>query len=678
MIIMRKINLLLLLLILSSGKLFSLDINRKFGKVSKEELLMKVYEKDSSAEALILFDIGNTKFEYQQDKGFVMEYERHLRLKIFSKDGFGYANFNIDLYNNNGNKEKISSIKAVTYNIEDEKIVKTKLNKSEIFYIEETPRKTISKFTLPQVKENSVIEVTYTIRSDFFYNLQSWNFQHFIPALWSEYWVEIPEYFRYNKIAKGYLPFEINTTNKDSDFITINTKTRTGGFSGPVKTNFESQKIDFKKVIFHFAVKDAPAMKKEAYMLSSKNYLSSIEFELAQIQFPNSQIKNYSSTWESINKELLNHSNFGDQLNNGRYLSEVIENIVSKTQDSKEQISLIHDYIKNNYKWNEYNSIYTSKNLRKTFNEKTGNSADLNLLLVLMLREAGFKADPVILSTRNHGILNMVHPSVSQMNYVVALVNFEGNNIFIDVTDPYCLPGMLPPRCINDKGRIISNQNSKWININPTNKYQTTYFGNFVINDNEIKGSVVGKHEGFASYQYRRKYDSFNNEEEFISSIESNNPGINIEEYQFDNIDNIDKPVQNKFTDFVIESFDNFGNTIYFNPISIDRIEENPFKLDERKYPIDYNYLYNQKYIFSYVIPEGYTVDEIPKSEQFSMPENGAKYKYLISTNKNQIQITIQFDINKRQFLPDDYQYLKEFYNLIIAKEKEQIVLKKI
>lgn len=673
---MRKIAFFILLLLLSSN-LFSIEINRKFGKVSKEELSMKFYEKDSSANAVILFDVGKTKFEYDIEKGFQMIYERHIRIKILNEDGFDYANFNFSLYHEGQNSETLSKLKAETYNLESGKVVKLKLKNKDIYEIKDTRNKTIKKFSLPSVKNGSVIEVNYRIVSDFFYNLQKWKFQHFIPCIWSEYTVEIPEYFLYNKIAKGYLSFAINESEQKSDFISITTKSRSEG--GPtVKTDFSMQKIDFIKHVFKLAVKDAPAMKMEKHMLAADNYLSSIEFELAQINFPGSPAKNYSKNWESINKELLGHPDFGDQIKNGNYLKEVVENIKNTTSNPTERIFLLHSYVINNFKWNERNDLFTSRSLKKTFNEKNGNSADLNLLMVLLLREAGFNAHPVILSTRNHGLLNLVYPSVTQMNYVIALLEYEGQNILLDATDPYCLPGMLPPRCINDKGRIIKKDNSTWINIEPKEKYFSTTLGNCKIDENKIQGNVSIKKNGFASYNFRHSYKSHNSEQEFISEIENNNAGIKINEYQFEHIDSLHKPIQYKFSEIEFDSYDNLGNLIYFNPVMVDKISENPFKMEERMYPVDYNYLYDQKYIFNYSLPEGYVVEELPHNEKIILPENSASYYYAIKNTGNIIQIIIRFNINKRKFLPGEYQHLKDLYNKIIAKEKEQIVIKKL
>lgn len=675
---MRKICLVLLALTIGIN-LFGVEVNRKFGKVSKEELAMTVYEKDSSAEALILFDIGETDFDYNQQQGFQMVFKRHVRIKILNEDGFDLANFKLELYHNNGNREKLSGLKAVTYNLENGKIKKIKLDKKNIFDIEDTKNLDFKKFSLPSIKVGSVIEVSYTITSDFFYNLQKWNFQYSIPSVWSEYTVQIPEYFRYNRIGKGYLPYTLNENERRTDYILLTSKERTIGVGNNknLKNKISTDKIQFFKDCYKLAVKDAPALEREAFMLSPDNYISGIEFELSQIQYPNRKPTNYAKSWESITDNLIENSSFGGQLKMIGFTSEVVENVKSKTENQYQQIKMLYEYVKDNYSWNGRTGVYTTKSLRKTFKDKVGNSSDLNLLMVALLKEAGFNVNPVILSTRNHGLLNIVNPSVSQMNYVIALVKFDDKDILLDATDPDCKLGILPPRCINDKGRVISKTNSRWINLEPTDQYALTVYADMKIDEDAIDGSVVINSKDYAAYRLRKSYKKFNNENEYIADFESNNPGIKINEFNILNIDSIQKPVQYQFSNVSIDSYDNLGNMIYFNPVVFDRIEENPFKLEERSFPIDFNYKYNQRYIFNYTIPEGYFVEEMPKSVQYELPNNKAIYKYIIKQIGNKVTLTMLFNINKRQFLPEDYNLIKDLYNNIISKETEQIILKK-
>ena len=58
---------------------------------------------------------------------------------------------------------------------------------------------------MPNVKEGSVIEYKYTIRTNNIGMLRDFDFQTDIPVNYSEYKTYIPEYFIYNTKMKGFV-----------------------------------------------------------------------------------------------------------------------------------------------------------------------------------------------------------------------------------------------------------------------------------------------------------------------------------------------------------------------------------------------------------------------------------------------------------------------------------------
>ena len=58
--------------------------------------------------------------------------------------------------------------------------------------------------------------------------------------------------------------------------------------------------------------------------------------------------------------------------------------------------------------------------MRKAYKDKTGNVAEINLMLTAMLRYAGINANPVLVSTRSNGIA--LFPNRTAFNYVIAAV----------------------------------------------------------------------------------------------------------------------------------------------------------------------------------------------------------------------------------------------------------------
>jgi hypothetical protein len=138
-----------------------------------------------------------------------MEHTRHFRAKIFKNTGYHLASNNIILFHSTNGKEQLTSLKGRVYNIENGKVVESELEKEMINEQEIDNKNTEKKFTLPNVREGSIIEYQYSIISDFV-SLPEWRFQSEVPALWSEYRVSYPEYFYYKQLQKGYLNFDIN------------------------------------------------------------------------------------------------------------------------------------------------------------------------------------------------------------------------------------------------------------------------------------------------------------------------------------------------------------------------------------------------------------------------------------------------------------------------------------
>lgn len=425
-------------------------------------------------------------------------------------------------------------------------------------------------------------------------------------------------------------------------------------------------------------MKDAPAMKNEAYMLSPDNYISQVKFELAREKWPGKVERHYTKSWNSINEKLLKHQNFGERLKFGKFISQNETNaIIGNCNTDEEKILAIYNYIKNNYKWDETYGVFTKSSLKEVFNNKSGNVADINLLLVLILQNAGIDAHPAVLSTRNHGLLDLINPSVDQMNYVVAYVKLNNTEILLDATEPYCQANMLPPRCINDKIRVISEKYSKWININNVISKKTVD-AIISINENNTTANIKINNSGYAAYNFRNELSSQSNHKDYIAEFEKDNVGIKINDFIIENENDLSKNTICNFNNASIESIENLGEMIYFSPVILDKTTTNPFVLEKREFPIDYNYPIENTYNFTYNIPENFKLEEIPETEEFKLQSNSAEYSYIVDIKENLINVTIKYKINKRTILPNEYEELKDFYNKIIDKENKQFILKKI
>lgn len=649
----------------------------KFGKISDEELKMTEYEGDKSAAAVVLVDYGESVIAYNQTEGFQIEFERIRRIKILNKDGYDWANFEIPLYEKNNNDEKLNGLKAITVNLEGGKAVETKLGKDGIFEEETSENWKKVKITLPNVREGSVIDITYKVTSPYLFNFQDWAFQTTIPVKWSEYVARIPEYFEYQKYSQGYIPFKVNEQNPIRKSFTLGIKERSGGeglSDGPSKTTFRTEAIEFIESNFRWVCENVPAFIEEPYMTSSYDYIAKINFELAQIRVPNQPVELVMGTWENINKELLEATEFGGVVKRSNFLNKTVEELINGKSTNNEKMNAIYNYVKSNVQWDGNYRKYTDGNFKRVLDAKRGNSAEINLMLVSALQKAGLRADPVVISTRSHGFIRQSFPLSSQFNYVICAVENDGKLFLLDATDRSLSATMLPERCLNGVGFLISEDNSRWVDLNPSVKTKTITEATIELKKDAIVGQLQMTKGGYHGQHMRKDFLQMG-KESYIKSIAEQNEWT-VHSSQFENLTNLDEPIKEIY-ELTFSNESNLTDIIYLNPMIGSGIKDNPFKAEKREYPVDFGSPFELTTVIKVKIPEGYDVEELPASMAVSLPEKGGRFFYNIANINGEIALTSMFIINKGIYTQLEYQSLREFYAKAISKQEEQIVLKK-
>ncbi|MBS1682318.1 MAG: DUF3857 and transglutaminase domain-containing protein [Bacteroidetes bacterium] len=652
----------------------------KFGEIPKEDMTMNVYPLDSSAAAVVLVDYGESIIKYTTGKGFQIVFERLRRVKILNKEGLKWAELSIPLYHDSDQEERISGMKVVTYNLENGKIQETKA-KSESFINEKYDANlNFMKVAWPKVKEGSIIEITYKVTSDFLFNFQDWEFQTTIPTRWSEYRARIPEYFNYEKFMQGYARLSVNENEMSANSFTVNSIERSGGssLSNPVTTSFNQNKIEYQESKCRWAAKDVPAFKPEPYMTASQDYVSRLNFELSftnfSDKFSNPGIKRYMGSWEDINRAYWERVQKEIRGNNS--LKSNVDQIIANAADPEQKVAAIFNFIRENVLWNGEYRKYPENLPKKTLEEKKGSSAEINILLASMLEKAQINVSPVLLSTRDHGFVRETMPVSTQFNYVVCLAKIGDKTYLLDATEKFLPLGMLPERCLNRNGFVVSEEGFQWVSLMPSTKTKTVIIADLnLAQTGELKGSLRIDKTGYNSAKARKAYLA-KSEKEYIDEF-AKSTSWTLSNSQFQNVKEMHLPFKEAHDVLISEHITEAGGTIYLNPFILTNKEENPFKAEKRIYPVDFQHPFDEMYIAKITLPEGYTLDELPKAKLLALPGNDAKYLYNTTQVGNTVSITSSLTINKALFSQDEYPNLREFYSQVIAKQAEQIVLKK-
>lgn len=667
-------------LLLAVNTLCAQTPHMKFGKPLMKDLTMTNHPLDTAAAAVVLVDYGESRFIYNKTEGgFQIQFERYTRIKIFNPDGYKWADVSVPVYNSNGNKERVSGIKGNTYNLVNGKIETTKLGKGSKFEEDLTENWTLEKFTLPNVKEGSVIEYVYTITSDFIFQLQDWQFQSTIPTVWSEYKVAIPEYFDYKQLSQGFVPITIkenSVSNGSINFLSTSRPSANGSFSS-AQGRTSSSTVNYQTNIYRWATGDIPAFKKERYLTSQDDHIAKIQFELATIKYPGRPTQQVMDTWSTLERKLMESDRFGLALKRSGFYKDQLEQITSKYSNPMEIMQGVYSFVQDHMEWNGVRSKYVDVSLKKAFDEREGNTADINLLMVSMLRAAGLEANPVILSTRDHGKVIEFYPIISRFNYVIAEVILDGKSYLLDATDQYCPINTLPYRCLNKQGRRIA-ENPGWVNLIEDKKLVVMTQINLDLGeDGSLNGTMVEKQKGYYAASVRKKIIK-EGQDEFVTEKFKDQAGWSIKGYSFDNLETKNESLIAKYEISIAESAESLGGLIYLNPIFSEDLKDNPFKTENRTYPVDYGSQSTQTYVASINIPEGYAVDEMPDNVALAMPDAAGTFRYSISQNGNTLQVVSSLSIKKTEFNAQEYPNLREFYNHVVDKHNQQIVLKKI
>ena len=327
--------------------------------------------------------------------------------------------------------------------------------------------------------------------------------------------------------------------------------------------------------------------------------------------------------------------------------------------------------------WNELHRLIPQKSLKKSYLDKVGDSAGINLLLIAMLDYAGIKVNPVLVTSNKKPI--SLFPTLEGFNYVVARVRINDDIMFLDATDKYALPNVLPTRVIQGSGRLINDQgNSELVFFRPSKISKQKFKMMGEIDEN---GVISGKQR--AVYTFNEAHD-FRTRNASLSS-ESNTQRLNkmyqlntVSDYELKNSNNLDKPAQEVFSFQTTNEVEVIENEMFFSPMLFLRKKENIFKSEDRVYPVDYAYGFSEEFFITLKIPIGFQVVSMPEDTAFALPDNLGKFVFKSTHNNGMLQIAVNTTLNKGVVGSEYYSYLKQFYSQIVEKENESVVLKKI
>lgn len=634
-----------------------IDMNQRaeWGEITPEELRWTEFPPDSNANAVVLSDYGEVTFHGD----FNIRKTRHTRIKILNEAGYSHGDVGFT-YHSADNLQRLRRVEAVTYTLDESgEVQRHPLLQSAITEDDVTSRYTLVRFSMPALESGAVIEYRYELTSRHPHYLSDWTFQSSEPTLWSEFEAQIPAVLGYVQVSQVFQPFEVRESERIHRILYLNGPNTSGN-------------------THRWAMKNIPALRDEPFMTSRSDYLNRIRFQLSEYLLPGVGRRLVLHDWDTVAEELRQHTDFGRQIGTNRPMRRQVSELTSGLDDPEEMIQAVHNYVRDHIQWNgEYG--FTARNgVRRTFSDQSGNGSDINLLLISLLREAGIDADPVIIRLRSSGRIIDLYPMIAQFNHTLALAITDDQMYILDATRKNLEWNLLPFDALAERGLLIRRK-PEWISFSAFSPDQRRAYAQVRIcgETGTLSGTIQSNHSGYAGY-YSRRSISRNSEEEFLRTeyLEHFDDPV-ISDQEFTDLDNPDAPLHFRF------DFDNarYGyevdGRLYISPHILYRLDDNPFTLEDRHFPVDFGIPRIRNYTMHLEIPENYEVVEAPENLMVSLELHG-HYRHLTEMFGNSYQISSEFNFPSTRVEPEDYQQLQVFYNLIADSHNEMLVLQRI
>jgi hypothetical protein len=510
---------------------------------------------------------------------------------------------------------------------------------------------------MPNVKVGSVIEYKYTDTKKSIASLDDWYFQDDIPTRISMYKILVPSLFRFVNQAMAYQQLE--------------QKSKTV----PESVLYKNDILRYNSTEKTYILRNVPALRTEPYMDAAKDYLQKVIFQLSQIDYGNGQVEDLRNTWPKLSKNLLEDEDFGGQIKRNIPHTKSLDDSLKLVNGDYNKMALVHDYVRRNMNWNGKESIYSIDGIKSAWDKKTGSNGELNLILINLLRDAGLKAYPLLVSTKDNGMVNTLYPFLNQFNNTMTCVFIGDKRYVLNAADKYNPAYLVPYDVLDNEAFLVDDVKGGWITLTGeknTWRNVVSYLGE-ITEDGLLKGNATVYSFDYCKNPRVKKWQG--DKESFKDYFTGNYGGIKLENMEVTNSDKDSLPLQQKVSFSM--PVNSSGEYSYFGVNLFQDLDKNPFLADRRITDVDFSFPQDYTLTGKIFIPEGYEFDVLPKNIMMIMPDSSIVLRRIFQPSDGSVDFRIKLDFKKSSYLATDYSELQEFYKKLITTLNEQVVIKK-
>ena len=658
----------LVVLLLLAHSLFAQVAELKWGDLPEEDLTMTSYPDDPEANAVVLDEVMELEIEFTGSNDFSAQ-RIHRRIKILTEAGIeDQADVEIPYYSRQRYRG-ISQLRAQVIQPDGTIIpVDTKAaydDRKNAYY-------SVRAFGFPDVKVGSILEYSYVAKIPSLFFPPSWSFQDAIPTRRSVLFVKSPRYLEYIGILMC----------SDTDNMEDQKKSRVFQVKHNPNLVGEPKFRTIPEEGVYFVGESMPAIEDVAYLSTTRNYSARIEFQLRSYNPPGSPRRDFIKNWQEHVDEYLSDDDVKSSMVEGKPAAKMFADLgpmLRSDVPERERIENIYNWVNTKIDWNKEYEIYPGTNLKNLLKTRQGNSADINLLLVSLLRAAGVDAKPVLVRMRDDGRVITAIPRLQQFDSVIACAFVEDKPVFMNALGSAVPAGLLGTRYLNYEGLIIDPEAS-WIGLQPRKDTETVYI-KARYEDGEIHADWSCSFDNYTAFERRNFLLTGNDpsDEEYLDEFYREAlPDAEIEDFEITNRKALGKKFKEKCTVVTTKGVSEAGDMLYISPVLMGNLEENPLREETRNLPIEFPYPAKERYIFSFTIPEGYAVESLPETVSVRAADYGCKFVYRVAEKDGIITVNAETEITGLLMPAEAYEAIKQVFDMIVEKHGEMIVLRRV
>ena len=387
----------------------------------------------------------------------------------------------------------------VTYNLENDKVVPTKMSREFIYTEDVSSSFQKISFYAQEVKVGSVIEMKYSIHSDRFWEIDDVYFQKTIPVNWVESQVSIPGCFTFNKKLHGSLPVQYDSKLEPKNLF---------GYQ-------------YEMVVDKFVAVDLPAFKYEPYIYYPRQYFSFVTYDIRSLRLPGMDTKYYGVSWDDVDNTYVN----SQIMTRFRAQCQFKEQVAALPEEGTdiEKIASAVSLVKDNVVWDEKYKVFPEP-VGQVVKARSGSNADINCLIAGCLREMGYTVDMVLIKMRSSGMLLDFQPERNPYDtFILRVTGSDGSQYYLDGGSPHGYINVLPPDLLVTNARLVRpNVPGEWVDLTSLTRNGTTMtVATTLTDDLRLSGEYTCKETGNTSYSTKESYSESDDEQDYISEIET-------------------------------------------------------------------------------------------------------------------------------------------------------------